>query len=115
MIDGTPAPLLYVSATQINAVLPLKLSTTSPTSFVTVTTNGTSLPPFRLMVDLDDPKVFLAPTELWQRSTGTARRIQQRIRRTAGFYVSIWATGAAQCLVWPLGRWPPLPGTPLAA
>ena len=43
MIDGTPAPVLNVSVTQINAVVPLKLSTTSPTSFVTVTTNGTSL------------------------------------------------------------------------
>jgi uncharacterized protein (TIGR03437 family) len=30
MIDGTPAPLLFVSATQINAVAPLKLGNTSP-------------------------------------------------------------------------------------
>jgi uncharacterized protein (TIGR03437 family) len=92
-IDGTPAPLLYVSATQINAVVPLKLSSTSLASFLTVTTNGTSLMPFRLMADLDNPKVFL-------RADGTVAAINQdgtpntaTNPAQAGSYVSIWATG----------------------
>jgi uncharacterized protein (TIGR03437 family) len=92
-IDGTPAPLLYVSATQINAVVPLKLSSTSLASFLTATTNGTSLTPLRLMVDVDNPKVFL-------RADGTVAAINQdgtpntaTNPAQAGSYVSIWATG----------------------
>jgi hypothetical protein len=55
-IDGTPAPLLYVSATQINAVVPLKLSSSSPAGSLVITTNSESLRDVRVIVDMDNPK-----------------------------------------------------------
>lgn len=91
-IDGTPDPLLYVSATQVNAVVPLKLSSTSPASSLAITTNGASLPALRVIVDMDNPKAFV-------RADGTVAAINQdgtpntaTNPATAGSYVSIWAT-----------------------
>jgi len=49
-IRGIPAPLLYVSGTQINAVVPLELLNVASTS-LRVTLNGSALPDFRLVID----------------------------------------------------------------
>ena len=91
-IDGNAAPLLYVSATQINAVAPLELTAGSTVS-MQVTENSTALPDFRAQVDVAAPQVFL-------NSQGSAAALNQdgsvnsqTNPAQAGSYVSIWATG----------------------
>jgi uncharacterized protein (TIGR03437 family) len=91
-INGTPAPLLYVSATQINAVAPVKLTAGSAVE-LQIAQNGTPLPGLRVMVDIAAPGVFL-------NSDGSAAAINQdgSVNSKAnpapvGSYVSIWATG----------------------
>jgi uncharacterized protein (TIGR03437 family) len=56
--DGFPAPLLYVSATQINAVVPYGL--TAATTQMTVTYNGQSYGPIVLPVAAAVPAIFTA-------------------------------------------------------
>lgn len=95
-VNGIAAPLLYVSATQINAVAPVELT---PAASVTlqVTVGSTTLPEFRLMVDPADPAVFLS-------SAGAAAVNQDGTLNSptspapAGSYVSIWATGTGYAL-----------------
>jgi uncharacterized protein (TIGR03437 family) len=96
-IGGTPAPLLYVSNTQINAIAPVELGGTpsvspGPTQ-VQVTLGGNELPVFRAEVDTVDPQVFLNPD-------GSAAAINQdgTVNSSThpakiGSIVSIWATG----------------------
>jgi len=91
-IDGIPAPLLYVSDTQINAVAPVKLPAGSSVE-LQLAQNGTPLPDFQVMVDIAAPAVFLNPD-------GTAAALNQdgTVNSPAnpapsGSYVSIWATG----------------------
>lgn len=91
MIGGVPAPLLYVSNTQINAVAPAEL--TAGSTEVVVTIGSTSLPGFRAQVDQSDPQVFL-------NADGSAAAINQdgsvnsaANPAAAGSIVSIWATG----------------------
>jgi uncharacterized protein (TIGR03437 family) len=91
-INGTPAPLLYVSATQINAVVPVEL-TAGAAAELQIAQNGTPWPAFRVMVDIAAPQVF-------QNSSGSAVAINQdgtlnskTNPAPAGSYVSIWATG----------------------
>jgi uncharacterized protein (TIGR03437 family) len=91
-IDGNAAPLLYVSATQIDAVAPLELTAGSTVS-MQVTENSTALPDFRAQVDVAAPQVFL-------NSQGSAAALNQdgsvnsqTNPAQAGSYVSIWATG----------------------
>ena len=91
-INGTPAPLLYVSATQINAVAPVELTAGSAAE-LQLAQNGAPGPDFRVMVDIAAPAVFLNPD-------GSAAAINQDDTvnsktnpAPAGSYVSIWATG----------------------
>jgi uncharacterized protein (TIGR03437 family) len=56
--DGVPAPLLYVSATQINAVIPYGLS--AATTQMTVTYDGQSYGPIVLPVAAAVPAIFTA-------------------------------------------------------
>ncbi|MGD0363969.1 MAG: SBBP repeat-containing protein [Bryobacteraceae bacterium] len=91
-IDGTPAPLLYVSATQINAIAPVELTSGSAVE-LQVMPNGAPLPDFRVMVDLAAPGVFL-------NADGGAAAINQdgTVNSQAnpapvGSFVAIWATG----------------------
>jgi uncharacterized protein (TIGR03437 family) len=91
-INGTPAPLLYVSATQINAVAPIELTAGSAAE-LQIIEDGTPLPDFRVMVDIAAPGVFV-------NSDGSAAAINQdgSVNSKAnpapvGSYVSIWATG----------------------
>jgi uncharacterized protein (TIGR03437 family) len=91
-INGSPAPLLYVSSTQINAVVPGEVAAGQP-GYLSVTSDQTSLPPFRVLVDSGEPAVFLRPD-------GTAALNQDGTFNTLanpappGSIVSIWATGA---------------------
>ena len=91
-IDGIPAPLLYVSDTQINAVAPVELTAGSAVA-LQIAQSGAPLPDFRVMVDIAAPGVFLNPD-------GSAAAINQdgTVNSEAnpapvGSYVSIWATG----------------------
>jgi uncharacterized protein (TIGR03437 family) len=91
-INGTPAPLLYVSGTQINAVAPVELTAGSAVD-LQIAQNGAPLLAMRLMVDIAVPEVFL-------NRDGSAAAINQdgtvnSIANPApvGTYVSIWATG----------------------
>jgi uncharacterized protein (TIGR03437 family) len=91
-INGTPAPLLYVSDTQINAIAPVELTAGSPVA-LQLAPNNTSHLDFRVMVDIAAPQVFLNPN-------GSAAAINQdgTVNSPAnpapvGSYVSIWATG----------------------
>ncbi len=90
-INGIAAPLLYVSGTQINAVVPIELATVD--SPVLLTINGVPVAPFRIIVDQEIPAVFL-------NSNGNAAAINQdgtvnsaTNPAKAGSFVSIWATG----------------------
>ena len=84
-INGTLAPLLYVSATQINAVAPVEL--TSGSAVVLRLVTNTAAPDFRVEVDAAAPRVFpaaLNPDGTVNSPTNPA---------TPGAYVTVWATG----------------------
>jgi uncharacterized protein (TIGR03437 family) len=89
-IGGIAAPLLYVSGTQINAVVPFGV--TSETATVQVLT-GVPVPAFRAAVDSTAPAIFANPD-------GSAAAVNQdrtinspQNPAKAGSVVSIWATG----------------------
>jgi uncharacterized protein (TIGR03437 family) len=91
-INGTAAPMLYVSDAQINLVAPVELTAGSSVE-LQITRSGTPLPAFRTMVDSTDPGVFLS-------AGGNAAAINQdgtlnsqANPAKAGSYISIWATG----------------------
>jgi uncharacterized protein (TIGR03437 family) len=91
-INAIPAPLLYVSDTQVNAIAPVELTAGSSIE-LQLAQGSTALPDFRVMVDTAAPGVFLNPD-------GSAAAINQdgTVNSQAnpapvGSYVSIWATG----------------------
>lgn len=90
MINGIAAHLLYVSATQINAIAPVELTAQSS---IELQVTGATLPDFRVMVDIAAPGVFL-------NAAGSAAAINQDGTLNSpsnpapgGAYVSVWATG----------------------
>ena len=90
--NGIPAPLLYVSDTQINAVVPLGL-VNMPSASLRLTLNSGALPDFRVVVDTAIPQVA-------RNADGSAASINQdgtvnsaTHPAPAGSFVSIWATG----------------------
>jgi uncharacterized protein (TIGR03437 family) len=56
LFNNVPAPLLYVSSLQINAVVPYEV--TGPTVTVTVVDNGTSVPAGTFTLQLATPALF---------------------------------------------------------
>ncbi len=91
IIGGIPAPLLYISNTQINAVVPRELTVGSSVS-LQVSNGAASMPAFRMVVDQAIPGVF--------GQNGTAAAINQdgTVNSAAhpalsGSIVSVWATG----------------------
>ena len=60
MFNGNPAPLIYVSATQINAVVPYEVSGLATTSVV-VTFNGVAAAALQLNVVAAAPGIFFFP------------------------------------------------------
>jgi uncharacterized protein (TIGR03437 family) len=92
-IGGMPAPLLYVSDTQINAVVPKGVALNSA-STLQVSNGATILPAFRTMIDQVTPGVFLQPNS----SVAAAIHQDGTVNSAAnpahsGSIVSIWATG----------------------
>jgi uncharacterized protein (TIGR03437 family) len=103
-VNGSPVPLLYVSATQINAVMPVFLS--GATARVHVSFNSVDTADFVAAVVDAIPEIF-------QRSDGTAAAVNQdgiinsREHPAApGSIVAIWTTGigATAFDVWRDGR-----------
>jgi uncharacterized protein (TIGR03437 family) len=91
-IGGIPAPLLYVSDTQINAVAPLAIPSATAVQ-LQLTSNDAPLSNFRLRVDASAPQVFRNPD-------GSAAAVNQdgsinsaAHPAKAGSTVAIWATG----------------------
>jgi uncharacterized protein (TIGR03437 family) len=89
--NATPAPLLYVSDTQINAVVPVALPNMPAALHVAV--NSGALPDFRVVVDTAIPQVA-------RNANGSAAAINQdgtvnspNHPAPVGSFVSIWATG----------------------
>jgi uncharacterized protein (TIGR03437 family) len=90
-IDGIAAPLLYASATQINAQVPFRLADPE-NAMISIINGASALPVFRASVDPAIPGIFT--------NAGSAAAINQddtvnSITNPAkvGSIVSIWATG----------------------
>ncbi|MGD1095325.1 MAG: SBBP repeat-containing protein [Bryobacteraceae bacterium] len=91
-IDGVAVPLLYVSATQINAVAPLELLSPGSTE-LQVTVNDTRLPALPLAIDPAIPQVFRNTdgSALAVNDDGTINSAAHPAK--VGSLVAIWATG----------------------
>ena len=92
--NGVPAPLLYVSDSQINAVVPFGVYSGT----VRITSNGVTSPDFPTTVISAEPEVFRNPD-------GAAAAVNQdgslnsaANPAKAGSIVSIWVTGAGSIL-----------------
>ncbi|HTW66287.1 MAG TPA: SBBP repeat-containing protein [Bryobacteraceae bacterium] len=102
LVDGVPIPLLYVSASQINAEIPSPIDwLVSGIADVRVVNNGTQLPDFRVAATASVFAAFTNGPPLQLPNTGAALvAINQdgtvnssTNPAKAGSYVSIWATG----------------------
>jgi uncharacterized protein (TIGR03437 family) len=91
-INGTPAPLLYVSGAQINAIAPVELTAGSSVE-LQVAQNAAPLPDFRVMVDIAAPGVFAGPNGSAAAINQDGTVNSQANPAVVGSYVSIWATG----------------------
>lgn len=91
-INGTAAPLLYVSNTQINAIAPLELISPGLTQ-LQVTVNNVSLPDFPLAIDPAIPQVFRNSDgfALALNADGTINSAANPAK--VGSIVAIWASG----------------------
>jgi len=89
-IGGFPAPLLYVSSTQINAVVPAELTGTQAALHLAYNSAAVDL---KLVLDAAAPQVFRNPASyavaLNQDSTVNSEYNPAK----SGTYVTIWATG----------------------
>jgi uncharacterized protein (TIGR03437 family) len=84
--NGDPAPLLYVSKNQINAVAPFELSIW-PSTYVTIVKDGVVLPEVNIPVAPAVPGVFALVNQ-----DGTVNNSSHPARQ--GSYVTLYATGA---------------------
>lgn len=91
-VNGTAAPLLYTSATQINAIAPVELTPAAATT-LRVVQSGARSEDFGILVDLAGPQIF-------RNADGSAAAINQdgTVNSAAnpaldGSYVSVWLTG----------------------
>ena len=91
-INGISSPLLYVSATQINAVAPIELTAGSAVA-LRITQNGVPLPDFRVMDDIAAPAVFVNSDDSAAAINQDGTVNSQANPAPSGSYVSIWATG----------------------
>jgi uncharacterized protein (TIGR03437 family) len=99
LFDGVPAPLLYAGPTQINAIVPLEVS--SQTTIQIVTPNGTIAGP-TLRVRPTQPQVFGAPLPGQPYSIAAVALNQDgsvnspQHQALPGSIVTVWATGAGR-------------------
>jgi uncharacterized protein (TIGR03437 family) len=91
-INGIPAPLLYASDAQINAITPVELTAGSSVE-LQFAQNSVALPNFRVMVDIAAPGVFLFPDGEAAALNQDGTVNSQANPAAAGSYVSVWATG----------------------
>jgi uncharacterized protein (TIGR03437 family) len=96
--NGTAAPLLYVSATQINAIVPYEIAGSAQTT-MTVTSNGTPSSGLTLLVVPSSPAIFTVT----QNGSGQAAALNQNGTVNSasnpaarGSVISIYATGVGQ-------------------
>jgi uncharacterized protein (TIGR03437 family) len=101
LFNGVAAPLLYVSDSQINAVVP-QAATPNSSMTVQIVSNNVTSPGFPATVIVAEPEVFQNPD-------GTAAAINQdgsvnsaAHPAKAGSIVSIWATGTGPIYPRPL-------------
>jgi uncharacterized protein (TIGR03437 family) len=92
LFDGGAAPLLYVSDSQINAVVPRGVISDSVR--VQIASNGVTSPDFVASVISADPQIFQNPdgTAAAVNQDGSTNSADNPAR--AGSVVAIWATGA---------------------
>jgi uncharacterized protein (TIGR03437 family) len=94
LLNGIPIPLLYVSASQINAEIPSPLKgSVNGIASLQVVYNSITLPDFRLLVASSNFAVFDKPGGSMAviNQDGTLNEIENRAK--LGSVVSIWATG----------------------
>jgi uncharacterized protein (TIGR03437 family) len=91
-VNGIPAPLLYVSDTQINAVVPVEL-TAGSSAELELARNGVPVQDFRVQVDIVAPQVFRNPNGSAAAINQDGTVNSQANPAKAGSYISIWATG----------------------
>jgi uncharacterized protein (TIGR03437 family) len=105
-INGAPAPLLYVSDTQINAVTPLEMvKLVNAASVLELSNNGLALPIFRVAVDPAIPEVFRLSDGMHAAAINQDGAINSMANPAkVGSIVSIWATGAGWTPVGEDGR-----------
>lgn len=92
--DEIAAPLLYVSANQINAVVPFGLKEKTATS-LRVVTGGTMLPELRLGVTAAMPEIFRHTDGLLASVNQDGTLNSETSPAAVGSVVSIWATGVS--------------------
>ena len=102
LMDGVPIPLLYVSASQINAEIPSPIDwLQSGIADMRVLNNGTQLPDFRVAASTSVFAAFTSGAALTLPERGVALVATNQDGTVnshtnpakAGSYVSIWATG----------------------
>jgi uncharacterized protein (TIGR03437 family) len=90
LFDGIPAPLLYVSRDQINAVTPFALSAGKPTT-VRVVAGTAASPDFQGVVIPSRPAIFGSGTAAAVNQDGTINSASNPAK--LGSVVAVWATG----------------------
>jgi uncharacterized protein (TIGR03437 family) len=97
--DGTPGPLYYVSANQVNLQVPFQVAGKASTT-VLLSYNGQTSPPYVLNLRAVDPAVFIANGRMAILNAAGAQ-ITASNPAHAGDVLSIYATGlgsvSAQC------------------
>ena len=94
LVDDMPIPLLYVSASQINAEIPAPINgLKNGLADVRVLNNSSTLPDFRLLATTSVPGAFYGGGE-YLAVTNQSGTVNSALNPAApGSYVSLWATG----------------------
>ena len=92
VIDNLLAPLLYVSDTQINAIVPFELPAGDSTA-IQIVKNGSATPTFRASADVTSPGIFLNPDGSAAAINQDGTLNSQLNPAKSDSIVSIWVTG----------------------
>ena len=94
LVDGAPIPLLYVSASQINAEIPLPVNgPENGIADIQVVNNSTALPHFRAGITTSVFGMFFRTGEELAITNQDGTLNSQANPAKVGSYVSLWATG----------------------